>query len=84
MMHCPEEVDVRLDPLKAGKVIHGLTVFDGNSVLPTICEEKDIVEILIACRNISPEKLKMVRELCSDQNVSLRRAQLKIEAIDFD
>ncbi len=72
------------DPLKTGKVIHGLTVFDGNGPLPTICEEKEIEEILIACRQITPERLKYVRELCSEQNISLRRAQLKIEAIDFE
>jgi len=72
------------DPLKTGKVIHGLTVFDGNGALPTICEEKEIQEILIACRQITPERLRYVREICSEQNISLRRAQLKIEAIDFE
>ncbi|MBK6750912.1 MAG: hypothetical protein IPG67_13140 [Acidobacteria bacterium] len=72
------------DPLKAGKVIHGLTVFQGNGVLPEICEEKDIEEILIACRDMTPERLKYLRELCSDQNISLRRAQLRIEPVDFE
>ncbi|MGB5014620.1 MAG: hypothetical protein WBO68_11400 [Pyrinomonadaceae bacterium] len=72
------------DPLKAGKVIHGLTVFQGNGLLPEICEEKDIEEILIACRDMTPERLKYLRELCSDQNISLRRAQLRIEPVDFE
>ena len=72
------------DPLKAGKVIHGLKVYDGNGSLPEMCEEKEIEEILIACRNISPERLKEIRGFCNEQNISLRRAFLKIEPIAFD
>lgn len=72
------------DPLKVGKVIHGLTVFDGNGPLADICEQKNIEEILIACRNISQERLKFIRDLGSDQDVSLKRAFLKIEPIDFE
>lgn len=72
------------DPLKVGKVIHGLTVFDGNGPLADICEQKDIQEILIACRNISQERLKFIRDLGSDQDVSLKRAFIKIEPIDFE
>jgi UDP-GlcNAc:undecaprenyl-phosphate GlcNAc-1-phosphate transferase len=72
------------DPLKTDKVIHGLKVFDGNGSLASICREKDVQEILVSCRNISPEKLDHVREICRESDISLKRAQLKIEPLDFE
>ena len=72
------------DSLKSGKVIHGLKVYDSNGPLPELCEEKEIEEILISFRNIKPESLKRIREICRTQNVSLRRATLKIEPVVFD
>jgi UDP-GlcNAc:undecaprenyl-phosphate GlcNAc-1-phosphate transferase len=71
------------DPMKKDKVIHGLKVFDGNGRLAEICREKDIAEILISAREMSAEQLKKVREICRENNVILKRAQIKIEPIDF-
>jgi UDP-GlcNAc:undecaprenyl-phosphate/decaprenyl-phosphate GlcNAc-1-phosphate transferase len=71
------------DPLKKDKVIHGLRVFDGNGSLADICRQKDIAEILISARNMSPEQLKRIREICRETNVMLKRAQMRIEPLDF-
>ena len=71
------------DPLKKDKVIHGLKVFDGNGTIAEICREKNIDEILISIRNMPPEQLKKIREICRDTNVNLKRAQMKIEPVDF-
>lgn len=71
------------DPLKKGKVIHGLKVFGGNGSLQTICLENNVQEILLSFRNISPERLKEVKEICEKTEVSLKRAQIKIEPVDF-
>lgn len=71
------------DPLKKDKVIHGLKVFDGNGSLAEICREKDVAEILISVRRMSPEKLKSIREICNDNDVTLKRALLKIEPVDL-
>ncbi len=71
------------DPLKTDKVIHGLKVFDGNGTVADICRDKNIAEILISVRNMPPEKLKKIREICRDANVVLKRAQIKIEPVDF-
>jgi UDP-GlcNAc:undecaprenyl-phosphate/decaprenyl-phosphate GlcNAc-1-phosphate transferase len=71
------------DPLKQDKVIHGLKVFYGNGRLADICREKAIAEILISARNMSPEQLKSVREICRENNVTLKRAQIKIEPVEF-
>jgi len=72
------------DPLKEDKVIHGLPVFGGNGSLPSICKTNDVQEILLSFRDISPERLKEVRVLCNDSNISLKRAWIKIEPIDFE
>ena len=71
------------DPLKKDKVIHGLKVFDGNGSLAEICRQKDVAEILISVRNMPPEQLKKVREICRATNVTLKRAQIKIEPIEL-
>jgi UDP-GlcNAc:undecaprenyl-phosphate GlcNAc-1-phosphate transferase len=72
------------DPLKKGKIINGLQVFDANGTLADLCREKEISEILVASRKIPRERLNDMRELCRDANISLMRAQIKIESLDFD
>jgi len=72
------------DPLKKGKVINGLQVYDSNGMLIDLCREKEIREILISTRKIPREKLGDLREICRQANVGLKRAQIKIESLDFD
>ncbi len=70
------------DPLKKGRVIHGLTVFTGNGALGAVCQEKDVQEILISVRNFDSEKLRKVREICVENNIAIRRALLTIETLE--
>jgi UDP-GlcNAc:undecaprenyl-phosphate/decaprenyl-phosphate GlcNAc-1-phosphate transferase len=72
------------DPLKKDKVIHGLKVHGGNGSLETICRQNEIQEILVSFRNLSPERLREVRNICDSANISLKRALIKIEPIDFE
>jgi len=72
------------DPLKKDKVIHGLKVYGGNGALESICKQNDVQEILLSFRNISSERLKEVRNICDEANVSLKRALIKIEPVDFE
>jgi len=72
------------DPLKKDKVIHGLKVYGGNGSLESICKQNNVQEILLSFRNISPERLKEVRIICDEANVSLKRALIKIEPVDFE
>ncbi len=71
------------DPLKTDKLIHGLKVFAANGTVADICRQKDITEILISARNLPSEQLKKIREICSDNNIVLKRAQIKIEPVDL-
>ena len=72
------------DPLKKDKVIHGLPVYGGNGSLPDICRKNNVQEILLSFRDLSPDKLKEVKLVCKEANVSLKRAWIKIEPIDFN
>ena len=72
------------DPLKKGKVINGLQVFDANGSLAEICRNKGVQEILISSRKISSSSLNKLREVCRNQEISLKRAQMKIEPVDFE
>jgi UDP-GlcNAc:undecaprenyl-phosphate GlcNAc-1-phosphate transferase len=72
------------DPHKKDKLINGLRVYAGNGSLPKIFSEKQIQEILISCRNISSERMNEVKAICRESNVSLKRAMLKIEPVDFE
>ena len=72
------------DPLKKDKVIHGLRVFGGNGSLAKICHDNSIDEILISFRIIDPQRLKQIKIICKDTEVSLKQASLKIEPLDFE
>jgi UDP-GlcNAc:undecaprenyl-phosphate GlcNAc-1-phosphate transferase len=72
------------DPLKKDKVIHGLKVYGGNGSLESICKQNDVQEILLSFRSVTPERLKEVRQVCDEANVSLKRALIKIEPVDFE
>ncbi len=72
------------DPLKQGKVINGLKVYGGNGSLSEICRENNIEEILLSFRKVSPAKIIEIKEVCETLDVSLMRALLKIEAVDYE
>ena len=72
------------DPLKKDKIIHGLKVYGGNGSLEKICRENAVEEVLLSFRNVSPERLEEVRAVCQKTEISLKRALLKIETIEFE
>ncbi len=71
------------DQLKTDKLIHGLKVFSADKIAET-CDEKKISEILISTSKLEPAKLKELREICRETNVSLKRVRMSIEPVDFE
>jgi UDP-GlcNAc:undecaprenyl-phosphate GlcNAc-1-phosphate transferase len=71
------------DPMKKDKVIHGLRVHQANGKLADLCRKKEIAEILISARGISPEHLKGLREMCRESNIVLKRAHFTIEPLEL-
>jgi UDP-GlcNAc:undecaprenyl-phosphate GlcNAc-1-phosphate transferase len=72
------------DPLKKDKIINGLRVYGSNGSLPEICREKQVEEILISSRRLSPQRINEVKEICRNADIELKRAHLKIEPVDFE
>lgn len=72
------------DPLKKDKVINGLRVFDSNGSLAELCNDKEVDEILISSSKIPSETLQKIRNICRESNIELKRAELKIEPVDFE
>lgn len=72
------------DPRKKDKTIAGIKVFDGNGSIENLCREKDITEILISIRRFETGKMKELREICRDLNISLKRARLTIDPVEFE
>lgn len=71
------------DPMKASKIINGLKVYDANGSLVDLIRRKEIQEILVSTSSLENARIKELREICRTENVSLNRAQLKIEPLDF-
>ncbi len=70
------------DERKTNSVIHGLKVFGGNDSLSTVCRENDVEEILLTIRRMPAEKLSEIKDICDEEEITLKRAWLKIEPID--
>ncbi len=71
------------DKLKTDKLIHGLNVFSAEKIAET-CVEKKISEILISTSKLDPDKLRELRDICRESNVSLKRVRMSIEPVDFE
>ena len=67
------------DPLKKGKIIHGLRVFGGNGSFLTICGQHAIDEVLISSMKFPPERLEEIARECTTLSVPLRRMRMQIE-----
>ena len=72
------------DPLKRDKVIHGLRVYGSNGSLLQICKNNNVEEVLISSRRILPERVNEIREICRAADISVKKALIKIEPIDFE
>jgi UDP-GlcNAc:undecaprenyl-phosphate GlcNAc-1-phosphate transferase len=69
------------DPLKKGKVIHGLRVFGGNGTLPDICRVHHVEEVYISSARFSAERVREIVEACQETGVVLKRLRLSFETL---
>jgi UDP-GlcNAc:undecaprenyl-phosphate GlcNAc-1-phosphate transferase len=70
------------DPLKKGKIIHGLRVFGGNGSFLAICAQHAIDEVLISSMKFTPARLEEIGRECATLSLPLRRLRIQIEALD--
>ncbi len=69
------------DPLKKGKVIHGLRVLGGNGHLREICRAQNVREILISSSKFTVERLQEVISDCQQESIMVRRMQIHLETL---
>lgn len=69
------------DPLKKGKVIHGLRVFGGNGSVRTVCERQQVEEIVISSLKVPEERVKEIVRDCGPAKVAVKRLRIHIEHI---
>ena len=69
------------DPLKKGKVIHGLRVFGGNGSLQSICAEQRVAEVLLSSPKFTDERVKEIRRTCEAARITLKRMRIHIEQV---
>lgn len=69
------------DPMKKGKVIHGLRVFGGNGSLRAICGSQRVDEVVISSPRFTVDRVKQIRLDCEAENIILKRMRIEIEQL---
>jgi UDP-GlcNAc:undecaprenyl-phosphate/decaprenyl-phosphate GlcNAc-1-phosphate transferase len=72
------------DPVKTNKVIHGLRVYETNGSLQAVAKAEMVEEIVISVRDLPADRLEHLRTICRESNLGLKRAQIRIEPVDFE
>jgi len=72
------------DPMKKGKVIHGLRVFGGNGSLRDICDSQKIDEVVISSPRLPENRVKQIQLNCEAENITLKRMRIEIEQLSDD
>jgi UDP-GlcNAc:undecaprenyl-phosphate GlcNAc-1-phosphate transferase len=69
------------DPLKCGRIIHGLKVFGGNGSLRSLCQKHAIDEVLISSMKFTPDRIDAITRGCQVASVPLKRMRIEIETL---
>lgn len=69
------------DPMKKGKVIHGLRVFGGNGSLRDICGSQKVDEVVISSPRLPENRVKQIQRDCEAENITLKRMRIEIERL---
>ena len=72
------------DPLKKGKLLHGLKVYGGNGHLRRLCAEQQIEEVLISSSKLSEERVRELQRACEEARITLRRMRIEIELVGHE
>ncbi len=67
------------DVMKRGRSIHGYPVIGGSERLEDVIKDRQIDQIIISTPKIKEEKVKVIKEICEQTGVVLKKFSLKIE-----
>lgn len=69
------------DPLKAGKLLHGLRIYSGQQSIPEVCLTTGAEEILLSTLKIPLSRLRAMLTQCENMAVPVGRMKLDIQRI---
>jgi UDP-GlcNAc:undecaprenyl-phosphate GlcNAc-1-phosphate transferase len=69
------------DPKKVGKLIHGLRVYEAES-LPSVCERLAVQEVIISTTNLSPLRQRRAIDQCDAIGLPLRQMQIQLAQLN--
>ena len=69
------------DPKKAGKLIHGLHVYDAQS-LRDVCEKLAVQEVIISTSNLWPARREQAIQECDAIGLPLRQMQIRLTRLN--
>lgn len=73
------------DPVKAGRVVHGLRVHAATEPLERICREQKIDEIMLSTTKVTMSRLRSLVASCETVNIPVVRMSINIDRIaDFE
>lgn len=69
------------DPLKAGRLLHGVRVFDAAAGLPAIRRAVPFDEVVLSTSKLPAARVRALIEQCEPMDVAIRRMKIAIERI---
>ncbi|MBV9126351.1 MAG: hypothetical protein JO112_23630, partial [Planctomycetes bacterium] len=69
------------DPLKKGRIIHGLRVFGGNGTIKYICQQHRVEEILISTGKVSTQRIGEIIRDCEPPKIGVKRMHIQFESL---
>jgi UDP-GlcNAc:undecaprenyl-phosphate GlcNAc-1-phosphate transferase len=72
------------DPMKAGRVIHGLRVLGGNGSFGKICRDQQVDVVYISSARLSEERVGELLRECRSAGVELKRMRIVVEPVAED
>jgi UDP-GlcNAc:undecaprenyl-phosphate GlcNAc-1-phosphate transferase len=69
------------DPQKVRLRVQGYPVLGGYETLAGLARERAVDGVVVSAREISPERLKAIEELCADNGILLSRLHFRLEQL---
>lgn len=67
------------DPLKIGRLIHGVEVWGTLEHLPRLLSQRPVQGVILACEELTAEQRRALHDLCRSRGCWVRRLRLELE-----
>jgi UDP-GlcNAc:undecaprenyl-phosphate GlcNAc-1-phosphate transferase len=80
-LHCVPVAFVDDDGRKAGKLLHGLRIYDGKSCLEQLCKQLNVAEVVLSTTRIPATRLRELVQSCEKVGVPVKRMNIELQRI---